>query len=157
MPNVRISCHLTFMQYQPPARPNGVPVHSVEITTTHTSMGTANVSSYALTFVPAVCDASLPLLNVALADNSSATGKAASSRPHPPAALCLMSCVYVCLWCVCACVGVSVSVSQTRAASESVSGYYTLSLEGQSTMAISSDADSQEASVRRTALQSLIY
>jgi len=52
----------------------------------------------------------------------------------------------VCVVRGCLFVGVSVSVSRTRAASEPVSGYYTLSLEDRSTMAISSDADSQEAS-----------
>jgi len=71
-----------LLQYKPPARPNGVPMHDVEISTVQASMGAVNINSYALTFIPAVCEASLPLLNVSLAGDSVASGASLALIPQ---------------------------------------------------------------------------
>lgn len=62
--------HICFyMQYKAPARPNGIALHDVIITSQNVSVGSDNTVfniTVSMEIVPASCDYNIPLINITL-------------------------------------------------------------------------------------------
>ena len=95
-----------------PARPNGIPIHSVDMSVEQTNTSNVVTSSYSLTFVPATCESSLPLLTVSLVDGDQANS--GNGTLH----LCMPFLCYSISFCICRSLRGSDSHSSSQCASE---------------------------------------
>ena len=67
--------HLSFLQYFPPAQPDGIPIHNVSIEVVKTNDSDILNSTILFTIIPAACETAVPLIGAALANREDMIGR----------------------------------------------------------------------------------